>query len=383
LLLLGATWSCSDDERPPHRRSTADGEPDASPGLDSGLGDGPPSMDATGLCGNQFIAAIENRPNLYFVIDRSGSMQLTDPNQPYDRYTMTRVAIARVLRLIGHRVQYGAAVFPSFRDTGDCAAGIELFPTTPGDPPTYADSETGGPVLLELTTRLAVVTPDGGTPISTTLRALVPTLTSLPGTTYVVLATDGAPNCNADARCGTDQCELNLAGSVIGGRTCNDSFNCCDPTWVVDGPLSCIDADASEAGVRELAERGIKTFVIGMPGSDVYASVLDRMAIAGGTARSAGTRYYSVTGSDELADTLRQIGVSVSITCDIALNEAPPDRELVNVYFDTTLLPSDELDGWAWTSDTGIQIRGLACERLLSGEVLQVQIVAGCPTVVR
>jgi hypothetical protein len=384
-LLLGFSfaWSCSDEARPPHLGSNVEAGNDATNGLDAGLGDGPPGADASGLCGNQLIPAVENRPNLYFVIDRSGSMQLVDPGQPYDRYTMARVAIARALRLIGHRVSYGAAVFPSFRDADDCAAGLEIFPTTAGDPPSYASSGVDGPVLLEFLTRLATVTPDGGTPTSATLRALQPALTALSGTTYVVLATDGAPNCNPSASCGVDQCERNLQQQVIGGRNCDANFNCCDPTWVVDGPLSCIDADATEAAVAELAQAGIQTFVIGMPGSATYASVLDRLALAGGTARSTSPRYYSVNDGDELAEAVRQIGVSVAITCDIALNAAPPDPKLVNVYFDNSLLAFDEIDGWAWTGETTLQIRGAACEELLSGEVLQVQIVAGCPTVVR
>jgi hypothetical protein len=54
----------------------------------------------------------------------------------------------------------------------------------------------------------------------------------------------------------------------------------------------------------------------------------------------------------------------------------------VNVYFDTALLSHGELDGWIWVGASSIQVRGAACERLLSGEVLQVQVVAGCPTVV-
>jgi hypothetical protein len=356
---------------------------EAANGIDVGLADGPPGADASGLCGNELIVAVENHPNLYFVIDRSGSMQLVDPGESYDRYTMTRIAIARALRQIGHRVSYGAAVFPSFRDTDDCAAGIEIFPTTAGDPPSYASSGADGPVLLDFLTRLATVTPDGGTPTSATLRALQPALTALAGTTYVVLATDGAPNCNPSASCGIDQCEYNLQHSVIGGRTCDASFNCCDPTWIADGPLSCIDADATEAAVAALAQVGIQTFVIGMPGSATYAAVLERLALAGGTARSTTPSYYSVTDGDELAEAVRQIGVSVAITCDIALNAAPPDPKLVNVYFDNSLLTFDELDGWAWTGEASLQIRGAACDKLLSGDVLQVQIVAGCPTVVR
>ena len=73
----------------------------------------------------------------------------------------------------------------------------------------------------------------------------------------------------------------------------------------------------------------------------------------------------------------------MAIRCDLELAELPPDRELVNVYFDGELLAYGEDEGWAWTGEQSLEIRGEACTRLRSGSVFEVQILAGCETVVR
>jgi hypothetical protein len=147
--------------------------------------------------------------------------------------------------------------------------------------------------------------------------------------------------------------------------------------------MGCVDAAASEAAVKSLADASIDTFVVGMPGSELFARVLDRLAVAGNTARETSPRYYATTDTDELTAVLRQIGVKVAITCDITLSEAPEVPELVNVYFDTELVGFDPANGWAWAGEAGLSLRGSACEKLMSGDVLQVQVVSGCPTYVK
>jgi hypothetical protein len=371
---------CGSDERP--ARASLNAPADAyDAALDVGSGNGPPPADAPGFCGNQIVEVIEDRPNLYFVVDRSGSMLA--PFGAYDRYTAARLAIRDVLKLVGHRVSYGAAVLPAWSNPDGCQPGSEIFATRQGDPQSSTSSGELGPVLLEFLGVLGRFQPDGGTPVSPTLRALSPTLQALEGDTYLVLATDGAPNCNPEASCGPDECELNLGGAVLGGRPCNDSFNCCDPLRVEDGQLSCVDTDESERVVSELAAQGIKTYVIGLPGSEIFSTVLDRLAIAGQTARDALPRFFPASNSDELAASLRAIGVSIVASCDVTLAAAPPDRGLVNVYLDQDVVPLDAADGWAWTTDASIELRGEACAQLERGDVVQVQVVAGCPTVVK
>jgi hypothetical protein len=120
-----------------------------------------------------------------------------------------------------------------------------------------------------------------------------------------------------------------------------------------------------------------------MPGTKSYASLLDRVAEAGGAARPTEPEYYAVDNADELTDNLRDISLSVAISCDIALAEPPPDKSQVNVYFGQTIVPLDAKDGWTWTDDTTVSIVGSACDELKSGRIQEVQVVAGCPTITR
>jgi hypothetical protein len=301
----------------------------------------------------------------------------------YNKYQNARIAIGKVLRSIGHRVRYGAAVYPQPGGPIEgCGAGKEVFLTQQGDPPTYAAAGEDGPVLKALLGALSLQ-PSGGTPTSPTIAALAPTLEALQGKTFVVLATDGAPNCNPNAVCGTDECSLNLEGWTINDVQCVAPINCCDPKYKLGTPLDCVDRAASVDEIMKLHDAGIPTYVIGMPGSEIYSNVLDDMAMAGGTAKPIAPRYYSVTDSDSLTAAIKQIGIQVAIKCEVDLGEVPPDSSLVNVYFDTSLVQLDPVDGWSWTSDTSISINGAACDELKSGDVLQLQVVAGCPTSVK
>jgi hypothetical protein len=90
-----------------------------------------------------------------------------------------------------------------------------------------------------------------------------------------------------------------------------------------------------------------------------------------------------VSDTKELSDALRAIGAQVAISCDLPLSEAPENPNLVNVYFDGRVVPNDEADGWHYTGEQSIQFQGSACALLGSGDVLNVQVLSGCPTVVR
>jgi hypothetical protein len=336
------------------------------------------------LCGNLILPALSNKPNVYFILDRSGSMHDPLPGSTHDKYFAARLAIADLLMMLGHRVRYGAAVFPMPGGAIEgCAPGAEIFATRDGDPPSFAARGQFGPVLESFLLTTSQYPPDGGTPTAATLTALRPTLTALPGKTVAILATDGAPNCNSQASCVAPECGLVIENQSIDGQQCSATHNCCDPALVPGGQLYCVDDEATESAVTELAQAGIDTYVIGMPGSELYDALLDRLAIAGNTARPTPPLYYPTSSSSELTDALRAIGVEVAISCTIALGQTPPDPTRVNVYFDTTLVAYDPVDGWAWLDASTIELRGQACSTLKSGDVLQVQVVSGCPTVIR
>ncbi len=382
-LSASAELSCSSREHPPAFEPARAGGPGLAAGGD-GSGDldlGDASPDAT-LCGDQQIPAVSDPPNLYFVVDRSGSMIDKPTGSPFTKYESARIAISVMLRAVGHRVRYAAGVYPALLNQDGCAPGMPLFPLSAGDSPKYAAMGENGPVLQELLKRLGNTPPtlQAGTPTAATLRELEPTILGLDGKkTYVVLMTDGAPNCNPGLRCGVDACIPNIEHFSADGITCDDSFNCCAPQIGGD----CVDADASEAAVLDYEKAGVDTFVVGMPGSEAYRAVLNRLATAGNTARPGPTSYYAVSDTDELSLALRSIGAQVAISCDLPLSETPEDPALVNVYFDDRVVPKSDDDGWRYSGKDRIEFVGATCDTLSSGDVLNVQVRSGCPTVVR
>ncbi|HEY5375445.1 MAG TPA: vWA domain-containing protein [Polyangiaceae bacterium] len=378
---------CGSQEHPPAfvlpqgGGSSVGGSGDGVGGLDISSDAG---LDAA-LCGSQQIPAITDPPNLYFVVDRSGSMAEILPGSTYSKYENARIAISVMLRAVGHRVRYGAAVYPALVDPDGCAPGAEVFPTTSGDPPTFAAKGENGPILSRLLRVIGNLVPNGGTPTAATLRGLQSTVIGLPGKkTYVILMTDGAPNCNVNLTCGPDACIPNIEHESWSGTNCDINFNCCDPKKVGESGIGyCVDADATEAAVAEYEAAGVDTYVLGMPGSEAYADMLGRLATAGNTARPGNTPYYAVSDTNQLSEALQTIGAHVAITCDLPLASAPTDPNLVNVYFDDQLVPSSDTDGWRYTGEKSIQFTGDACATLSSGNVLNVQVLEGCPTVVR
>ncbi|HWP09111.1 MAG TPA: vWA domain-containing protein [Polyangiaceae bacterium] len=379
--LLYAVACTSGEGRPDPKNLVGTSRPGSDP--DASLIDPPPVECGGDYCGDTFLHERQNPPNLYFLIDRSGSMQEVPDGSHYDKYHMARNVITDVLSAIGHRVRYGIAIYPESSEDDVCSTSREVLEPTLGAPPSCT-----GQIDPELSHRLTVLgnyTPKGNTPTSAALSALVPELTELAGKTYLVLLTDGAPNCNLDAVCEADECGLNIAAQSIGSTRCSGSVNCCDPLLFGDGVQgNCVDSAETVRQLERLAEHGIPTYVIGLPGTELFADVLNRMAEAGGAAREGeASAYYDVGDQDELETALYSIGSGLAIRCSIELEEAPLDPDKVNVYFDGKIVEADPDNGWSWDGDTRIQVNGDACDALRSGAVLDARADYGCDTLVR
>ncbi|CAN5269134.1 hypothetical protein BH09MYX1_BH09MYX1_64110 [soil metagenome] len=367
-MALGLIAACGSERPPPL------GDPklayDAS-AVDAGYFDGstpPPTCDLGpdyGVCACSEVRLLGDVPNLYFVLDRSGSMIEND------KWKTVRVVVVQTVTRLGPRVNVGAAIYPSDQS---CGAGKEVLSTRPGDSP----AGVFGPTANALATATAV--PElGGTSTSSTLAGLTSKITKLTGKTFVILATDGAPNCNPGAVCGADECQSNieaLQGCPKGGQP-----NCC-ATGGRDGPEFCLDSAATYAAIDALAAAGVDTYVIGVPGSGPYSEILDQMAIHGGTGRGTSPEYYRVDSTDAKAfgDARTAIAAKITATCTFPL-ESVPEPEKLNVFFDGVVLPKDEVNGWK-LDGTKVEVVGAACEKLKRGEILSVRVVAGCPTIV-
>ena len=318
-------------------------------------------------CADQTLQIVDP-PNIYFVLDHSGSMG--EGGTPTKWQTVVAV-IYHLFVELGPRATFAVTTFPS---DDACGPGVQAFAPRQGDAP----AGTVGPVAESLARVLGSLGPAGGTPMAATLAALPSTLARLPGKTYVVLATDGGPNCNMNAACAADACQINLEGACASGG------NCCE-----GDPIDCNDADPTIAAVRAIAASGIPVYVVGVPGSDVYADLLDSLATAGNTARASDPFYYAVSTLDQSAlyGALSAIAGKITATCTLTLNTPPTDPTLLNLFLDEQPLPQENVaDGGSpnWTLDgTTVTILGDACASIQNGTILDVRVVAGCPTLVK
>ena len=332
---------------------TFDGGTSAPPGC----GIGP----SGGVCDCIDSPLATEAPNFYFVLDRSGSMGNSN------KWETARLAVGEIINTIGRRAKYGAAVFPG---DATCGPGKEIMSVRLGDLPLANGNY--GPVAAYMLTQSRAYPAEGGTPTAQTLDALAEQLPKLPGKTFVVLATDGGPNCGGGT-CGSSNCMPNieqLSGCTLSGPTC-----CTEPG-------NCLEAEATNTAVARLKSLGISTFVIGMPGSVTYATLLDRLATTGGTAQSGSPGYYRVDSADkaDLMSALRKVASKIVATCTYELKDAPPDVGKLNVYLDEVVVPRDGGNAWKLDGKT-VTLVGETCDKVMRGDVLDVRIILGCPTV--
>lgn len=403
--LLLCLASCGDQGRPGRAKSLQSGTDSASAPnsilaadpTQAGLIDVDTLHPATeSPCGATAIALEFRRPDLYFVLDGSGSMLDSIPPGAglrdndgsavllSTRFDASIWAIEKVLAEVGHRVNFGASIFPGKDDT--CGPGEEVFELQPGDAVSYAVGGIYGPILKELLFGLHRHSPSGATPVAATLTDLLPRLLQGGRDSHVFLLTDGAPNCNTQVACEASACLPNLQRAILTDSagdsfSCESPLNCCGPELL--GPESCLDEPGSRQAIAALTNAGVSTYVIGIPGSDDYADVLDSLAIAGGTARPQAPLYYRVADAAELSQTVSALGQALALSCTIELTEAPPETELVNVFFDGQVVEYDSDNGWRWQGELRLKLLGTSCDLWRGGQVLQADIVAGCPSVLR
>ncbi len=343
-----------------------DPPPLGGPGLSNKLpGCGP--QDNGGFCDCVDAPLTYDAPNMYFVLDRSGSMM------EMDKWDTVRITVGNVMRQVGARASFGAMIFPG--GNGDtCNPGSEILATRPGDPPDPSGAD--GPLVSSLIMQTAAIAPRGGTPATAALGRALAQAKKLPRRSFVNLATDGGPNCNASASCDATKCQDNIEN--VPGCPPGGPPNCCVPP---NGDArGCLDDLPTAQAAAALAKASIPVYVVGIPGSSVYADVLDETAVAGGTPQSTTSpKYFRVDSADQTAllAALKKVAAKITATCTFSLKQAPPDPNLVNVYFDEEIVPKDP----NWTLDgTTLTLQGLACDTVKNGDVLDVRIVVGCPT---
>jgi hypothetical protein len=323
--------------------------------------------DDGAFCDCVDVPLVAEPPNIYFVLDRSGSMS------HQNKWKSAQNAVGQLTTGLGSRASFGVTLFPG--GTQDCGPGVEVFATRLGDPPATVSTTENGPTTTALLAAIDVM-PQGGTPTSATLQYALGRLKTLKGRSVVVLVTDGAPNCNDAATCTVDLCSDNIAG--IMGCPRGGPPNCCLPP----NGTNCIDGAASAKAAADLAAAGFPTYVIGLATSDQESTVLDELAVAGGTAGPDSPKYFLANDLTQqgLLATLRKVAGKIAGACVQKLKAAPADPNLVNVYLDEVVLPQDPVNGWKIEGDT-VMLLGTSCTQVESGDVLDIRLITGCPTV--
>lgn len=278
-------------------------------------------------------------PDMMIVLDRSGSMEEGGRWQP------SVSAVRKLTTDLQARIRFGLALFPESEDfnfmTSSTNGGFTISigggsSCAPGSVVVPIAEMNAAPIDMQLD----MTRPSGGTPTAETLMKLVadyaemePAPDMQPHPKFVLLVTDGAPTCPAGRGEDTNQADI----------------------------------DASYAAIEALAERGVKTFVIGYdtatPGNEMLAEVLDGFAQRGGTGDQ---QHRPVEDEASLTAALESITATIS-SCSFTLDKAPERADYVLVTLDGAQLNLDDPNGWRMADERTVEIVGEACNTFKSG----------------
>jgi hypothetical protein len=309
------------------------------------FGSGGPTVDAN--CGLTAYGLDKVPADLLIVLDRSGSMNeklmdaLGNPN-PNSKWTDMTAAITQVVMQTSMSIRWGLKFFP---DVGGAQCGVNAGAVVPiGD--------NSSPAIATAIADPLAIPADGRTPTRLGMISAGAYLKALadPNPKYILLATDGSPNC--------------------------------DPAQAVTATS---DAPGAVQAVKDVAALGIPTFVVGIATTASDADMtLNDMAVAGGEPRAAAPKYYPVSSKDDLVAALGKIGGQIS-SCSFGLVAAPPDVNNVVVEADGNRVPKDptHMNGWDYgTGMRSIQLYGTYCDQAKAGTVKNVRAIFGCPGIV-
>jgi hypothetical protein len=340
---------------------------------------GTPSIGKDDACATASDTAVALPSVLQLVVDISGSMDWPpgwEPITPDDskppgetKWEITREALLDAV-----------AELPA-----DVALGVNFYPDIGDDDEVCINNRVAVPIQLLGPANSTVrriweievndVEPNGATPTHGAYLFGLTQLagTELPGNRFLLLLTDGTPTCNLACQCNE--------GNVP----------------VDSGPL------IEEAEIA--LESGVRTFVIGSPGSEDTREVLSELASEGGTAKSGcddeGPNFchFDMTAEDDLGvgltRALQEISQSLR-SCEYVI-PAPPvgeilDRNRVNVLYtsssgDTETIGRDPSardceSGWQYSEDgSRVVLCGDTCARVRDDVEGTVEVLFGCETV--
>jgi hypothetical protein len=310
------------------------------------------------------VVARKSKPNLMLVVDKSGSMMDETPTRISELQRamvgnsadgfLTAARTATVARM-------GLAVYPTATSTEPCGmpvnGGASVVPgkmvydivDAPSDDESALNTASQQIAAFIQGMGANATNPDqqvkGGTPTAAMLALIgnLPSLNTEERDDFILLMTDGLPNCNASLP--PNQCIICADGSA---PPCNPDVR------------SCLDDARAVREIQTLSQKGIRTIVVGFGSATagtLAAPPLNAMAEAGGMARTCvqadgsrdpalcgsescdastnlcTTRFYKAKNAAELAAALQQITVLVGAgsPCEYALDSVPSKPELLQV----------------------------------------------------
>jgi hypothetical protein len=324
------------------------------------------SGGTVGACVSTAFHVTPVEPVLEFLVDTSISMREKAPNASVTKWEVTTQALLQAFDDLPDGDRVGLIFFPNTNSpassTAPCIQRKEAVTI----------ASLNSQVRAALTTALTAVAPIGATPTHDALRYAIETLasSSAAGDRYVVLVTDGAPT---------------YALMCVG-----DGTTPADPA-----PL------LQEVGNAWLT-RGIRTFVIGSPGSESARTTLSQMASLGQTAGAGcsdqGPNYchFDMTTSADLGAALNGALNSVADAtrgCTYPLPDTGTaiDRSKVNVTLKgstgTTALTLATngarcTGGWQYDSSAAhIVLCPDTCALTHADPAIEVSVLLGCSTI--
>ncbi len=370
--LMGA--GCNDEEKPrPDGAGHHDAAPpeaavsdtaggadltslEASVGLEQGV-----KVDAIQGCyPKNYSLTLAAPSEVSLVLDRSGSMLEKGSTSTVTKWDELENAVDYVVWKFETTIRFGLLLFPA---DATCGSGGPQVPVGLGTRNTVQHF-------------LSTAKPAGGTPTAAALNNAASSMLALGDKSapkFIILATDGGPNCNymlsASPKCSctlaaADYCCTSYPSSCYSGETCLDEQHTLDTI----------------TGLR--TKNNIVTYVIGLEGSAEYTQLLDAMAVAGGAPQTGGTTsYYKASNQTELQNALQKIATSV-ISCEIDLEVPPQYPDKVHVYVDGAEIKRDTAhqNGWDYADkkQTKIELYGKACTNLKDGVKHKVTATFAC-----
>jgi hypothetical protein len=329
----------------PTPTNPGDDDDDRDAAVDPDAAGGDPDaavVDVDASCGSQSQdIAVENLgdpPDLLIVMDRSGSMTGPIPSFPPNftpKWNIMRDAVNAVVGQRQNNIRFGLAEFPTDDDCAVAPSAAVRVPIDLGQAP-------------EVAQYFMTRSPNGNTPAAAGLQAALAhynTLPVNPAGRYVLFATDGEPNCAADAATASAE---------------------------------------TVAAVNALRTAGIRTFVLGFGGGFATGTVLNDAATAGGVPRPGGPpHYYAANDAAQLNAALQAISGGIIVpSCSYALATRPPDPDDVTVTLNGQVVPRSTMhtNGWDYYPDAmTITFFGTYCQQITTGAVGNVAFSYGCP----